>query len=431
MVADCVGGLSGVSGSICAVAMLFGGLDLDSLGEQLGFFVMFLVYAAGSFAILWLGIRLKNSGRRNMMTTLVTNSSLPAKKKMQRATNIKVWGKCEKCGESLRAFHYYRDNCCSTYCDNCGNSNQAVYAAPYRTIELSFSGIQCEGFSLTVEVEKWPSLEQCCLQWQEWNETGGIKVKVDLPANYMTEHTVEEFLEEYILKENDVTKHICFPVNEGLLRQIRDRLTESDVLQVKRTADTGKITVQDALNTFSEEEQWRFENRQYQYSQDTDRAGLSPEIAAANRGLVFVDGRPVAKEVAARLDEMRNAVFSDNAVDTGQTGQSQKKVRSGRPEGPISVICQLSDECNKDGAFYSFEQRTREVTLVKNQTHYFVCVSEYSCVAEANTRPVSSYTEFYYTVTVSNVDGITADNWKENVVRPAAYVYHRLSEGVV
>ena len=107
------------------------------------------------------------------------------------------------------------------------------------------------------------------------------------------------------------------------------------------------------------------------------------------------------------------------------------KVRSGRPEGPSSVICHLSDECNKDGAFYSFEQRTREVTLVKNQTHYFVCVSEYSCVAEANGRPVSRHTEFYYTVTVSNVDGITADNWKENVVRPPAYVCHRVSEGVV
>ena len=104
---------------------------------------------------------------------------------------------------------------------------------------------------------------------------------------------------------------------------------------------------------------------------------------------------------------------------------------SGRPEGPISVICQLSNERNKDGTFYSFEQQTREVTLVRNQTQYFVCVSEYSCVAEANGRPVSSHTEYYYTVTASNADGITADNWKENVVRPAAYVCHRVSEGVV
>lgn len=63
------GVLSGVSGSICAVAALFGGLELDSLGERLGFFVMFLMYTAGSFAILWLGIRLKNGDRRNRTGT--------------------------------------------------------------------------------------------------------------------------------------------------------------------------------------------------------------------------------------------------------------------------------------------------------------------------------------------------------------------------
>lgn len=138
--------------------------------------------------------------------------------------------------------------------------------------------------------------------------------KKENAAGYLREHTVEEFLAEYILKENDVTNCIPFSINEGLLRQIRNRLTESGVLQDKRTAYAGKITVQDALNTFSAEEQQRFENRLYQYSQDTGRAGLSPEIAAANRGMVFVDGRQVAKEVAARLDEMRNAVSSDNAA---------------------------------------------------------------------------------------------------------------------
>ena len=100
---------------------------------------------------------------------------------------------------------------------------------------------------------------------------------------------------------------------------------KEELLRAKRTAYAGKITVQDALNTFPAEEQQRFENQLYQYSQDTGRAGLSPEIAAANRGLVFVDGRPVAKEVAARLDEMRNAASSDNAADTGQTGQSQEE----------------------------------------------------------------------------------------------------------
>ena len=309
-----LGGISGVSSAVCALVALFGGMEMDSFGERMRFFATDLMMTAAFFTILWLGIRLKNSGRRNMAAGRVMNPSLPAKKKMQRATNVKVLGKCEKCGEPLHAFHYYRDNACFTYCEKCGNSNLAAFAAPYRTIELNFDGHQREGFSLTVEVEKWPSLEQCYLRWYEWNETGGSDVKVDLPTNYMREHTVEEFLAEYILKENDVTNCIPFSINEGLLRQIRNRLTESGVLLEKRTAYAGKITVQDALNTFSEEEQQRFENRRYQYSQDTGRAGLSPEIAAVNRGMVFVDGRPVAKEVAARLDEMLNAVSSDNAA---------------------------------------------------------------------------------------------------------------------
>lgn len=144
---------------------------------------------------------------------MMQKSSSADQKETQQAANGKVWRKCEKCGKSY----------------------QAAYAAPYRTIELNFSGHQREGFSLTVEVEKWPSLERCCLRWYEWNEIGGSDVKVDLPANYMIEYTVEEFLAEYILKENDVTKRIPFPMNEGLLRQIRDRLTECGVLQAKRT----------------------------------------------------------------------------------------------------------------------------------------------------------------------------------------------------
>lgn len=107
------------------------------------------------------------------------------------------------------------------------------------------------------------------------------------------------------------------------------------------------------------------------------------------------------------------------------------EIRSGHPEGPISVIRQLRYECDKDGAFYSFEQRTREVALVRNPTHCFVRVTEHSCVAEANGRPVSSHTEHYYTVSATDTDHITADNWKANVVRPPAYTCHQFSEGVV
>lgn len=73
-------------------------------------------------------------------------------------------------------------------------------------------------------------------------------------------------------------------------------------------AYAGEITLQGVLNTFSIEEQQRFKNQTYQYSQDTGRAGLSPEIAAANRGMVLVNGSPVPKEVVARRDAMRNCV---------------------------------------------------------------------------------------------------------------------------
>ena len=78
---------------------------------------------------------------------------------------------------------------------------------------------------------------------------------------------------------------------------------------LKKIADNmDQITVQKAWNTFLPEQQEKFQERIYQYQQDVNRGGTEPEIAAANRGLVFLDGRPVAKEVAARLDEMRNAV---------------------------------------------------------------------------------------------------------------------------
>ena len=100
-----LGGLWGISVIIYAIVVLFGGMGIDSFGDRLLIVATSLVIAAGSFTILWLGLRLKNSGRRNMAAGRVMNPSLPAKKRMQRSTNGKVWGKCEKCGEPLHAFH--------------------------------------------------------------------------------------------------------------------------------------------------------------------------------------------------------------------------------------------------------------------------------------------------------------------------------------
>lgn len=179
-----LGGLWGTSVIIDAIVVLFGGMGSDFFGDRLPVVATSLMIAAGSFTILWLGLRLKNSGRREKTAPPVKRKSSPANQK-----------------------------------------------------------------------ETHQSTDERRLQREK-----------------------------------------------------------EEILRAKRTAYACKITVQDALNTFSEEEQQRFENRRYQYTQDTGRAGLSPEIAAANRGMVFVDGRPVAKEVAAQLDEMRNAVSSDNAA---------------------------------------------------------------------------------------------------------------------
>lgn len=138
---------------------------------------------------------------------------------------------CRTCGKPLRAFHYYRDNICWTYCEKCGKPYQACYAAPYKTIELMFSGIQREGISLTVEIANWPSLEWSSLRWYEWCLFGGYDEKIDLPSNYMLEHTVDEFIDEYILKENNVTKHIHNLNSKEFLNRTRIALTESGVFQ--------------------------------------------------------------------------------------------------------------------------------------------------------------------------------------------------------
>ena len=62
--------------------------------------------------------------------------------------------------------------------------------------------------------------------------------------------------------------------------------------------------MQAAKKTLSKEESERMAERFYQYSQDVGRGGTDPEIAAANRGLLFIEGKPVDPElleIAKRL----------------------------------------------------------------------------------------------------------------------------------
>lgn len=82
------------------------------------------------------------------------------------------------------------------------------------------------------------------------------------------------------------------------------------------------VTVQDAWKTFTPEQQKRFDAQVYQYSQDVGRDGVLPrEVYAKNRGLVFVDGRPVPKEVAARLKELQEAAATEKERKKNMTLQ--------------------------------------------------------------------------------------------------------------
>ena len=138
---------------------------------------------------------------------------------------------CELCGKPLCAFHYYRDNICWTYCEECGKPHQACYAAPYRTVELMFSGIQREGFCFTLEIKNYPSFEPSYLRWYEWSFGGGHEEKIGLPPNYISEHTVDEFISDYIKKPNKFTRRIPNYNSEDFLSRTRVALTESGIFK--------------------------------------------------------------------------------------------------------------------------------------------------------------------------------------------------------
>lgn len=72
------GGLWGVSGGICAIVALFGGMQFNSFGDRLLFFAISLVMTVGFLTILRLGIRLKNGGKKKH-TAFPEKASVPKK----------------------------------------------------------------------------------------------------------------------------------------------------------------------------------------------------------------------------------------------------------------------------------------------------------------------------------------------------------------
>ena len=99
---------------------------------------------------------------------------------------------------------------------------------------------------------------------------------------------------------------------KGAMERELEAMQKEKQSRLKRMAKyMESVNVQDAWKTFTPERQKRFDAQVYQYSQDVGRGGLEHEIAAANRGLVFVDGKPVPKEVAARLKELQQAAAAE------------------------------------------------------------------------------------------------------------------------
>lgn len=97
--------------------------------------------------------------------------------------------------------------------------------------------------------------------------------------------------------------------NEALLKKLQH---EKSVRLRRMTTLLESVTIQGAWNTFPPELQRRFEKQVYQYSQDVGRDGVLPKEAyAENRGLVFVDGIPVPKEVAARFEKLKEAAAAE------------------------------------------------------------------------------------------------------------------------
>ena len=94
------------------------------------------------------------------------------------------------------------------------------------------------------------------------------------------------------------------------LKNWRNYLPKED----KPARSQTKSALTEALGTFTPEERERFDERTYQYHQDVQRGGTPPDIAAANRDMVIIDGRPLPKEVVERMKEPENSKKASKAL---------------------------------------------------------------------------------------------------------------------
>lgn len=198
--------------ALCAILALFGGLETESFGEQLGFFAIFLILMCVGLRVLIEGLWIKNG----------TFGKKPAKAAIQKVPKPKLPQPTE---------------------------DQKRLEEIDRNIDYTAGAIQANPMS---------------------------------PVRSADEETLKKLQQEKQTRLKRIAAH-------------------SEI-----------ITVQDAWNTFTPEQQKRFDAQVYQYSQDVGRDGVLPrEVYAENRGLVFLDGRPVPKEVAARLKELQQAAAAE------------------------------------------------------------------------------------------------------------------------
>ena len=204
-----LGGLLGGISALCAILALFGGLETESFGEQLGLFAIFLILMCVGLCVLIEGRWIKNGKK-------------PAKPAVRKVPKPKL---------------------------------------------------------------PQPSEDQKRLEEIERNldyAVGAVQANPMTPGRGAYEAEIAALEQEKQIRMRHMAGHMEF------------------------------VTVQDAWNTFTPERQKRFDAQVYQYSQDVGRDGVLPrEVYAENRGLVFVDGRPVPKEVAARFEELKKAAATE------------------------------------------------------------------------------------------------------------------------
>jgi len=82
----------------------------------------------------------------------------------------------------------------------------------------------------------------------------------------------------------------------------------------KSARSQSKSALTEALETFTPEKRKQFDERIYQYHQDVQRGGTPPEIAAASRYVVLIDGRPIPKEAAERMKEQETKKKASKTV---------------------------------------------------------------------------------------------------------------------